>query len=97
MADKILTIAGLPDKKRHAPSREVAFDRPRDFLNNRFVYAVISSRARGLSLGVNINPDKHCNFDCLYCEVDRRTPAPETKLDVGAVETELHKTLTFVL
>ena len=97
MADKIPTIAGLPEKKRHASSREVAFDRPRDFLSNRFVYAVISSRARGLSLGVNMNPDRHCNFDCLYCEVDRRTPVPEVKLDVGAVEAELHKTLAFVL
>jgi len=29
---------------------ETAFGCPRDFLNNRFVYAVISARAHGLSL-----------------------------------------------
>jgi wyosine [tRNA(Phe)-imidazoG37] synthetase (radical SAM superfamily) len=94
---KTLTATGLPEKKRHAPSRETVFDRPRDFLNNRFVYSVLSSRARGLSLGVNMNPDKHCNFDCLYCEVDRRTPPLEMKLDVGVMAAELHKTLGFVL
>ena len=68
-----MTANGQPEKKRHPPVREIAFDRPRDFLNNRFVYAVVSPRARGLSLGVNMNPDKRCNFDCLYCEVDRAT------------------------
>jgi wyosine [tRNA(Phe)-imidazoG37] synthetase (radical SAM superfamily) len=76
---------------------ETAFGCPRDFLNNRFVYAVISARAHGLSLGVNLSPDKLCNFNCLYCEVDRRTPPRETKLDVNAMAAELHKTLMFVL
>jgi len=92
-----LTGVGQPDKKNHAPAREAAFDRPRDFLNNRFVYAVISSRAHGLSLGVNMNPDKLCNFDCLYCEVDRRTPSAETTLDVSVMGEELQRTLTYVL
>ena len=76
---------------------ETAFGCPRDFLNNRFVYAVISARAHGLSLGVNMTPDKSCSFDCLYCEVDRRNAPRETKLDVDAMAAELHKTLAFVL
>ena len=80
----------------HAPARETAFDRPRDWLGNRFVYAVISSRAHGLSLGVNVNPDKKCNFDCSYCEVDRREPARESRLDVETVATELRKTIAFI-
>ena len=88
---------GHPERKNHIPAREAAFDRPRDFLNNRFVYVVISSRARGLSVGVNLNPDKQCNFDCLYCEVDRRTPSAETTLDVGVMAGELQRTLTHIL
>ncbi len=76
---------------------ETAFGSPRDFLNNRFVYAVISARARGLSLGVNMNPDKSCSFDCLYCEVDRRNPPRETRLDVDAMAAEMHKTLAYVM
>ena len=78
------------------PARETAFDRPRDWLGNRFVYAVISSRARGLSLGVNVNPDKKCNFDCSYCEVDRRVPVRESKLDVEVLAAELRKTIAFI-
>jgi wyosine [tRNA(Phe)-imidazoG37] synthetase (radical SAM superfamily) len=80
----------------HVPSRETAFDRERDFLGNRFVYAVISSRAGGLSLGVNVNPDKKCNFDCSYCEVDRRVVSREIKLDVEAMAAELHKTIAMI-
>lgn len=37
----------------------------------RYVYPVISRRSRGLSIGINLNPDKACNFDCVYCCVDR--------------------------
>jgi wyosine [tRNA(Phe)-imidazoG37] synthetase (radical SAM superfamily) len=94
--DKILMANGQPEKKRHLPVREIAFDRPRDFLNNRFVYAVISPRARGLTLGVNMNPDKRCNFDCLYCEVDRTIPSEQSALDVGVMASELHRTLAHV-
>lgn len=85
-----------PAAAHHVSVRETAFDRPRDFLNNRFVYAVISPRAHGLSLGVNMNPDQHCDFDCVYCEVDRRTPPREVTLDVDAMGEELRRTLAFV-
>lgn len=45
---------------------------------NRFVYPVLSRRSKGISIGVNLNPDKVCNFDCIYCQVDRRSES-ETK------------------
>jgi wyosine [tRNA(Phe)-imidazoG37] synthetase (radical SAM superfamily) len=73
-----------------------AFGCPRDFLDNRFVYTVVSPRARGLSVGVNMNPDKYCNFDCVYCEVNRNDPAHESKLDVGVMVAELERTLAAV-
>jgi wyosine [tRNA(Phe)-imidazoG37] synthetase (radical SAM superfamily) len=76
--------------------RETAYDRPRDFLGNHFVYAVISSRARGLSVGVNMNPDKKCNFNCSYCEVNRQHPSREAKLDVDVMAAELRKTLSLI-
>jgi wyosine [tRNA(Phe)-imidazoG37] synthetase (radical SAM superfamily) len=91
------TVAGQSNGNEHPSILETAFGCPRDFLNNRFVYAVVSPRAHGLSLGVNMTPDKSCSFDCLYCEVDRRNPPRETRLDVDAMATELHKTLAFVL
>src|ERR1041385_9550500 len=73
-----------------------AFSRPRGFFGNRFVYAVISQRAHGLSIGVNMNPDKFCNFDCVYCEVDRRENSHDTKVDLAVLSAELRKMLGLV-
>lgn len=38
------------------------------------VYPVLSRRAGGISVGVNLNLDRGCNFDCIYCQVDRKSP-----------------------
>jgi wyosine [tRNA(Phe)-imidazoG37] synthetase (radical SAM superfamily) len=76
-----------------ASNGDTAFGCPRNFLDNRFVYIVISPRARGLSVGVNMNPDKHCNFDCAYCEVNRAEPARESTLEIPAMIVELERTL----
>jgi len=72
------------------------FGAPREHLGNRFVYAVISSRARGLSVGVNLTPDRRCNFDCVYCEVDRKAPIADRHLDVAVLAEELERTLTHI-
>jgi wyosine [tRNA(Phe)-imidazoG37] synthetase (radical SAM superfamily) len=72
---------------------ETAFGRPRNRLSNRIVYAAISQRARGLSIGVNLNPDKRCNFGCVYCEVDRDTPERGQKVDVAVMAAELERLL----
>jgi wyosine [tRNA(Phe)-imidazoG37] synthetase (radical SAM superfamily) len=47
-------------------------DHRRQWRDCLYVYPVISRRARGLSIGVNLNPDKRCNFACPYCQIDRR-------------------------
>jgi wyosine [tRNA(Phe)-imidazoG37] synthetase (radical SAM superfamily) len=56
---------------------------------NRYVYPVISRRSHGLSIGVNLNPDKACNFDCVYCQVDRTVPPLVRRVDLRALESEL--------
>jgi wyosine [tRNA(Phe)-imidazoG37] synthetase (radical SAM superfamily) len=85
-----------PMTSRPAAVLDTAFGCPRDSLDNRFVYTVISPRASGLSIGVNLNPDRQCNFDCPYCEVNRSVPAAETRLDVGIMAGELERTLEWV-
>jgi len=90
----------LPDRKKSGPVRgsstqEFAFGSPRDFLDNRFVYTVVSARARGLAVGVNMCPDRQCNFRCVYCEVHRDGDSRET-LDVDVMAAELKKTLSYV-
>jgi wyosine [tRNA(Phe)-imidazoG37] synthetase (radical SAM superfamily) len=59
----------------------------------RYVYPVLSRRSRGLSLGINVNPDKRCNFDCLYCQVDRTVAPTVTRFDLATAETELRALL----
>lgn len=68
-------------------------DHRRELDQNRYVYAVVSRRARGLSIGVNLNPDKACNFDCPYCQVDRTTPGGPARVDVPALAAELEDLL----
>jgi wyosine [tRNA(Phe)-imidazoG37] synthetase (radical SAM superfamily) len=72
---------------------------PRSWRENRYVYPVISRRSGGLSIGINLNPDKVCNFDCVYCSVDRREPAVETAraVDLEVVEAELRGMLDLAL
>jgi wyosine [tRNA(Phe)-imidazoG37] synthetase (radical SAM superfamily) len=71
-------------------------DHSRAYANYLYVYPVISRRSRGLSIGVNLNPDKVCNFDCIYCEVDRRTPPRTTVLDAARLRDELQAMICYV-
>ncbi|HAV63084.1 MAG TPA: radical SAM protein [Verrucomicrobiales bacterium] len=79
-----------------AVSPDTAFGCPRIFLGFQHVYLVISPRARGLSLGINFNPDKSCNFDCVYCEVNRDRRLPRCELDIPAMTGELEQMLHLV-
>lgn len=71
-------------------------DHSRLFEQNRFVYPVLSRRSAGISLGVNLNPDKVCNFDCIYCQVDRTRQSETRFVELDALLTELDRTLEHV-
>ena len=71
-------------------------DHRRTFAENRYVYAVVSRRSKGVSIGLNLNPDKVCNFDCVYCQVDRTTPGLERDVDVPRLLAELEDMLDLV-
>ena len=70
-------------------------DHAREFSDFTFVYPVISRRAGGLSIGINLNPDKVCNFDCVYCEVDRRIPGKVSNVDLNQMRDELKAMIHF--
>jgi wyosine [tRNA(Phe)-imidazoG37] synthetase (radical SAM superfamily) len=61
----------------------------RKFEQNRFVYPVLSRRSAGISIGVNLNPDKICNFDCIYCQVDRTSQSETQFVETAALLEEL--------
>jgi wyosine [tRNA(Phe)-imidazoG37] synthetase (radical SAM superfamily) len=71
-------------------------DHARLFEHNRFVYPVLSRRSGGISIGVNLNPDKICNFDCIYCQVDRRSQSETRFVETAALVDELRTTLDLV-
>ena len=68
---------------------------PRQFEKNRFVYPVLSRRSAGISVGVNLNPDKVCNFDCIYCQVDRTSQSETKFVETDQLVAELRATLEF--
>jgi wyosine [tRNA(Phe)-imidazoG37] synthetase (radical SAM superfamily) len=72
-------------------------DHARLFERNRFVYPVLSRRSGGISVGVNLNPDKICNFDCIYCQVDRTRQSETRFVETDALLAELRDTLGLVI
>ncbi|MFA5171545.1 MAG: radical SAM protein [Sulfuriferula sp.] len=61
----------------------------RDVVGMTYVYPVVSRRAGGVSVGVNLNPNNACNWRCAYCQVPnlQRGAAPE--IDLTVLEQEL--------
>ncbi|MHB1156405.1 MAG: radical SAM protein [Phycisphaerales bacterium] len=61
-------------------------DHSRQWKSFTYVYPVISRRSAGLSVGINLNIDTACNFDCVYCQVDR-----PRKLDSAGLAGAIHR------
>jgi len=72
-------------------------DHGRTYRENKFVYPVLSRRSAGISIGVNLNPDKVCNFDCIYCQVDRRSEAETQFVETDRLLAELDAMFRFVV
>lgn len=73
-------------------------DHTREHQEYRFVYPVLSRRSKGISLGVNLSPHRRCNFDCLYCEVDRSPDARDLpKYDNAIMKSELEHLIQSVM
>lgn len=66
---------------------------PREFEGFVYAYPVISRRSGGVSIGVNLNLDKACNFDCPYCQVDRTVEKPRQAIALPAIRSELERML----
>ena len=68
-------------------------DHSRDSAAMRYVYPVISRRAGGVSVGINLNPNNACNWRCIYCQVpDLRRGGPPP-IDLALLERELNEFL----
>lgn len=59
----------------------------------RYVYPVISRRAGGVSVGINLNPNNACNWRCIYCQVPELTRGGPPPIDLALLAAELHRML----
>lgn len=72
-------------------------DHSRDSARLTYVYPVISRRAGGVSVGVNLNPNSACNWRCIYCQVPDLTRGSAPDIDLCKLEAELRAFLAEVL
>lgn len=64
-------------------------DHRRDSAGLMYVYPVVSRRAGGVSVGVNLNPNNACNWACVYCQVEDLRRGGPPPIDLVRLESEL--------
>lgn len=69
-------------------------DHSRDSAGLRYVYPVISRRAGGVSVGINLNPNNACNWACIYCQVEGLQRGGPPPIDLSRLESELSSFLS---
>jgi len=62
---------------------------PRDSAGLTYVYPVVSRRSGGVSIGVNLNPNKACNWACVYCQVEGLVRGVAPPIDLVLLAREL--------
>ena len=64
-------------------------DHSRELSGLKYIYSVISRRAGGLSIGVNLNINNACNWQCIYCEIPNLTRGTPPPIELDLLEKEL--------
>lgn len=59
-----------------------------------YIYPVISRRAGGLSLGINLNTNNACNWRCIYCQVPGLTRGNAPEINLELLQQELGEFIT---
>ena len=72
-------------------------DHSRDSTDMVYVYPVISRRAGGVSVGINLNPNNACNWRCAYCQVPNLARGSAPEIDLQLLESELRTFLHTLL
>ncbi len=72
-------------------------DHSRDSAGMTYIYPVVSRRAGGVSVGVNLNPNNACNWRCIYCQVPELKRGTAPVIDLIKLETELRTFLHEIL
>jgi len=72
-------------------------DHSRDSAGLRYVYPVVSRRAGGVSVGINLNTNNACNWRCIYCQVPELKRGTAPRVDLALLEQELRSFLNELL
>ena len=72
-------------------------DHDRDSAGMTYVYPVVSRRAGGVSVGVNLNPNNACNWRCIYCQVPELVRGGPPAIDLAVLEAELRTMLEAIV
>ena len=59
----------------------------------KYVYAVLSRRTHGVSVGIDLNPNAACNWRCVYCQVPGLSLGAGPRIDLAQLEDELSSVL----
>ncbi len=68
-------------------------DHNRSFSAMTYVYPVVSRRAGGVSVGINLNPNNACNWHCAYCQVPGLVRGAAPAIDMDLLDRELRSFL----
>ena len=79
------------------PVRLTTVDHSRESAGLRYVYPVVSRRAGGVSIGVNLNTNNACNWRCIYCQVPDLVRGAPPPVDLERLRRELGGFLRDVL
>jgi len=83
--------------KPPSAARLTPLDHDRDSAGLRYVYPVVSRRAGGVSVGINLNVNNACNWRCIYCQVPDLARGAPPPVDLRQLRAELEGFLDDVL
>lgn len=69
----------------------------RDSIGMTYVYPVVSRRAGGVSVGVNLNVNNACNWRCIYCQVPGLKRGAPPPVNLPTLRRELTEFLNEIL
>lgn len=79
------------------PALLTSYAHDRDSTGMTYVYPVVSRRAGGVSVGINLNPNHACNWACVYCQVPDLVRGTAPDIDLARLEAELREMLGDIL
>ena len=72
-------------------------DHNRDVSGLTYIYPVVSRRAGGVSIGINLNINNACNWRCVYCQVPNLTRGNPPPINLVLLEEELRDFLKYIV